>query len=292
MSTHETNESDEELLSALMDGELSAGEQARVLVRLQADPALRRRWARFHAVRAALTTGAAPMSLDFAERVGRARLREPIAPPPGRERAGLRSWLRPAAGLAIAASVALVAFGSLTLLRESGPDAPVTVAENDATQGLSGSDTSVSAGVSPVAINTDVELSEDEQARLYQQMLLYLGSHSVFSDAAGENDGIVRNPEWVVTRLPEGFRAVSHRRHGLTPAGRPVQHSVYSDGRASVSVFVEPLGDAAPFEGKSSMGAVQAYCVEIEGHLVTVVGEVSKEVVRAIAESVRRTESG
>lgn len=290
MSTHETNENDEELLSALMDGELSAAEQARVLARLQADPSLQRRWARYHAVRASLTTGAGRMSFDFAERVGRAR--ETVVPAPGRERVEPRFWLRPVAGLAIAASVALVAFGGLTLLREPGPGSPVTVADNDATQGLSGSDTSVSAGASPVAINTDVELTEAERARLWQQMLLYLGSHSVFSDAAAEDDGIVDNPEWVVTRLPEGFRAVSHRRHGLVPAGSPVQHSVYSDGRASVSVFVEPLAGAVPFEGKSSMGAVQAYCVEIEGYLVTAVGEVPKEVVRAIAESVRRTESG
>lgn len=288
---HEMNESDEELLSALMDGELSAGEQMRALARLQAEPALRRRWARYHAVRAALTTGAGRMSFDFAERVGHARAREPGVPAPGRVRGTVGTWLRPAAGLAIAASVALVAFGGLTLLRESGPGSPVTVTDN-ATQGLSGSDTSVSAGASPVAINTDVELSEAERARLWQQMLLYLGSHSVFSDAAGEDDGIVRNPEWIVTPLPEGFRAVSHRRHGLVPAGSPVQHSVYSDGRVSVSVFVEPLADAAPFEGKSSMGAVQAYCVEIEGHLVTAVGEAPKEVIRAIAESVRRTESG
>lgn len=290
MNTHEDHR-DEELLSALMDGELTDAEQSRVLARLRAEPALQRRWARYHAVRAALTTGAARLSPDFAERVIETRAREPVVAAPGGVRIPDRSWLRPAAGLAIAASVALVAFGGLTLLRESDPAPPVTVADN-ATEGLSGSETAVPAGVSPVAVTTDVELSEDQRARLRQRMLLYLGSHSVYADAAAESDGNVDNPEWVVTGLPEGFRAVFHRRHGLVPAGGSVQHSVFSDGQAWVSVFVEPLVDSAPFEGKSSVGTAQAYCVEIDGHLVTAVGEVPKEVVRAIAESVRRTEAG
>lgn len=97
------------------------------------------------------------------------------------------------------------------------------------------------------------------------------------------------DPDWRVEDLPAGFRAVSHRRQTMPPHGRAVQHSVFSDGLASVSVFVEPPGvDAMPLEGMSSMGAVHAFGLELEDHHVTVVGEVPAASVRRIAMSVRR----
>lgn len=103
----------------------------------------------------------------------------------------------------------------------------------------------------------------------------------------------VDQPEWVATELPAGFRAVSHARRELSPGGDVVQQSVYSDGLASVSVFVEPPGDdTAPLEGVSRLGAVHAYGRRIDGHQVTVVGEVPGATVRTIAESVRRGDAG
>lgn len=97
------------------------------------------------------------------------------------------------------------------------------------------------------------------------------------------------DPAWRVRDLPAGFRALSHRRRAMLPHGRAVQHSVFTDGLASVSVFVEPpAADAMPLEGLSRMGAVHAFGLEVDGHRVTVVGEVPAATVRRIAMAVHR----
>lgn len=180
MRTNDDNRIDDELLSALMDGELTAAEQARALERLQAEPALQRRWARYHAARAVLTTGTGRLSPDFAERVGRARGQERAVALPRREHGAARSWLRPAAGLAIAASVALVAFGSLMLLRDPASEAPVTVAERT-TQEAPGAGEPAATEVTPVAIATGAGLPDAHRALLRQRMMVYLASHSEYA---------------------------------------------------------------------------------------------------------------
>lgn len=97
------------------------------------------------------------------------------------------------------------------------------------------------------------------------------------------------DPGWGLDDLPPGFRLVSHRSQAMPPHGEAVQHSVYTDGLASVSVFVEPADtDAMPLRGLSRMGAVHAFGKEIEGHQVTVVGEVPAAAVKRIAAGVHR----
>lgn len=114
--------------------------------------------------------------------------------------------------------------------------------------------------------------------------------YSEHGDPTGDSESL-DDPAWRVEDLPPGFRAVSHRRQAMPPHGRAVQHSVFTDGLASVSVFIEPPGeDAMPLRGLSRMGAVHAFGLEVEGHHVTVVGEVPAATVRRIAMSVRRSE--
>lgn len=99
----------------------------------------------------------------------------------------------------------------------------------------------------------------------------------------------LEDPEWGVDGLPPGFRLVSHRNQAMPPHGEAVQHSVYTDGLASVSIFVEPAGtDAMPLRGLSRMGAVHAFGREVQGHRVTVVGEVPATTVERIARGVHR----
>jgi len=100
-------------------------------------------------------------------------------------------------------------------------------------------------------------------------------------------------PAWRPARLPSGFEPVSHREMSIADNGQLVQHSVYSDGLASVSVFVEPAGaDTVALEGLTYMGAVHAFGRRVGDHQVTVVGELPAETVRAIADSVRRHDTG
>lgn len=99
----------------------------------------------------------------------------------------------------------------------------------------------------------------------------------------------LEDPEWELTDLPPGFRLVSHHNQAMPPHGEAVQHSVYTDGLASVSIFVEPADtDAMPLRGLSRMGAVHAFGREIDGHQVTAVGEVPAATVKHIARGVQR----
>lgn len=92
---------------------------------------------------------------------------------------------------------------------------------------------------------------------------------------------------WQVTMLPPGFRQGMERLHYLPNKSEPVEHHLYSDGLASVSVFIEKSDDAANnFTGSSRMGGVNAYGRRLNGHLVTVVGEVPPLTVKQIAESI------
>ena len=184
MTMHEDDERQGELLSALMDGELEGAEQERALALLRADPALRRRWARYHAARAALTGGAVHLPSDFAERVSAARAAEPTVLAPRSTRRPQPAWLRPAAGVAIAASVALIAIGGLSLLRGPGDDAgPVTVVER-AARSAGGVEHDVGA-VAPAALPTTAAQPLAERARARQRLMLYLTSHNDYANAGG-----------------------------------------------------------------------------------------------------------
>lgn len=98
---------------------------------------------------------------------------------------------------------------------------------------------------------------------------------------------------WNVVRLPAGFRLTTWRVQVIAGSPAPVRHLVYSDGLASVSVFIEPRDtQAAPMHGLARVGAAFAYSRDLDGHQVTAVGEVPAATVEAIAAGVMRQELG
>jgi len=96
-------------------------------------------------------------------------------------------------------------------------------------------------------------------------------------------------PAWRVARLPAGFELTHFQHRRMRQDGAAAAHMVYSDGLATVSVYVEQLSAAGDtFNGLSTMGAVNAYGLQLDGHQVTVVGEVPPVTVEMIARSVER----
>jgi len=89
---------------------------------------------------------------------------------------------------------------------------------------------------------------------------------------------------WRVTQLPSGFVQTGSGRVALGEGG--AQQLVFSDGLASVSVFIEQ-GDEAEhgLTGASRIGAVTAYGVRLAQHRITAVGEVPVAAVELIANS-------
>lgn len=89
--------------------------------------------------------------------------------------------------------------------------------------------------------------------------------------------------------LLPGFRPISTVRRQVKDGGADAVHLVYSDGLATISVFVEPLtqGRKPPVTGESAVGATRIFKRLIGSqYLVTALGEVPPESVRRLAESV------
>lgn len=103
------------------------------------------------------------------------------------------------------------------------------------------------------------------------------------AQSAGET--VAQSP-WTVGRLPPGFMQTVHHRYKGTVGAYPTEHILFTDGLATVSVFIERLGGAQPLlEGFSPMGAMNAFGRVLDDHQVVVVGEVPPETVAAIAQS-------
>ena len=80
-----------------------------------------------------------------------------------------------------------------------------------------------------------------------------------------------------------------HARDPILESRDPVEHLVYSDGLASLSVFIERLSTTGkPLDGLDSMGAVHAYGAMVDEFQITVVGEVPAATVTRVAGSVTR----
>lgn len=95
---------------------------------------------------------------------------------------------------------------------------------------------------------------------------------------------------WRVDMLPPGFKKITEMHRPLPGRNLPAFQMVFSDGLASISVFIESIyGDQEELHGLSSQGATQVYSKVSGEHLLTVVGEVPPRTVMQVADSVRRS---
>jgi sigma-E factor negative regulatory protein RseB len=110
------------------------------------------------------------------------------------------------------------------------------------------------------------------------------------------------------SELPPGFHLTVAGAQMLGGATVPASHLVYSDGLATVSVFVEaqagapqaaapgseaaaPSRTEAPLQGLARVGSGYAFSTIVQGHQVTAVGEVPAQTVEFIAHSVKSSAS-
>jgi len=99
----------------------------------------------------------------------------------------------------------------------------------------------------------------------------------------------VSSKSWQAMQLPDGFtltRSVRSRSDNAESGAS--YHMVFSDGMASVSVFIEQgKNQEEPVIGQSSMGPVNAYSSFVNDAYVTAIGEVPAATVRMIATSIQ-----
>ncbi len=93
---------------------------------------------------------------------------------------------------------------------------------------------------------------------------------------------------WRAAQVPPGFRLSMSGVQAVAGTGGPVSHLVYSDGLASVSVFIRAAAPGkAPAEGTTRSGVASAFTTVVDGHQVTAVGEVPPRTLKYIASGLR-----
>lgn len=106
-----------------------------------------------------------------------------------------------------------------------------------------------------------------------------------FHGAAAEERRDEFTGRWHATWVPAGFHEGGYDRRALVASGDVVDHIVYTDGMASVSVFIERLRNSTPQIGPRRIGGISAFGRLAHGHQVTAVGEVPAATVQRIANS-------
>ena len=104
-------------------------------------------------------------------------------------------------------------------------------------------------------------------------------------------DNVVQNGAegdgWKVAKLPPGFVKVDQVTRTLPGKPLPVMQLIFSDGIASVSLFIEALDKNVHAKtGHLLQGATNIYANTVDGYQLIVVGEVPEVVVRQIGDSV------
>ncbi len=99
-------------------------------------------------------------------------------------------------------------------------------------------------------------------------------------------------PRWQPAQLPPGFRLSSHN-HENRENGQVFEHLVYSDGLASVSVYIESVNEEHGLvSGLSRIGALNAYARQRNDLQITAIGEVPELTVKTIAETIQKAVPG
>jgi sigma-E factor negative regulatory protein RseB len=117
----------------------------------------------------------------------------------------------------------------------------------------------------------------------------WLRNESAPAKEPPENASLV----WNALKLPPGFKMAARSAQVLPGSTDPVSHLVFSDGLASVSVFVEmetkktreSADEQTVTEESARLGSSSVYSTMMGGRKVTAVGEVPPATVRSIASS-------
>jgi len=132
------NDEIREQISALADDELSDVERPLLLSRLERDPQLAACLGRYRLIGEAMRGSGDAATLGIAERVQSILAEDETGVQAVARRPLPARWAKPAAGLAVAASVAMVAVLSVNALRSTGPEAVPALAKADPSADVSG----------------------------------------------------------------------------------------------------------------------------------------------------------
>ena len=130
---------------------------------------------------------------------------------------------------------------------------------------------------------TRIEISDDIKASALEPTIDTQGFQVIQAQDDGQTE---ETPQWRAMQLPNGFQLSVATLTPMAGSEDPVQHLVYSDGLATVSVFIEDqTSESEVAGGFSRMGSANAYSHVSGGRQITAVGEVPMVTVESIATS-------
>lgn len=95
--------------------------------------------------------------------------------------------------------------------------------------------------------------------------------------------------DWSVPSPPPGFRLSASAIQDMVGSPAPVNHLVYSDGLASVSLFIRAAAPGErPAVGAGRAGSATALSTVVNGYQVTAIGEVPSGTLEALAKGLQR----
>jgi sigma-E factor negative regulatory protein RseB len=131
---------------------------------------------------------------------------------------------------------------------------------------------------------TDIEIPADIPASALQPTIDTTGFMTL---RASESTPLAAEIPWRAAAVAVGFRLSHETQSQMAGSDTPVRHLVYSDGLATVSVFIEaPATKTDVRDGFTAAGSTNAYSMTLsDGSKVTAIGEVPRQTVRTIASS-------
>ncbi|HEY3488371.1 MAG TPA: MucB/RseB C-terminal domain-containing protein [Gammaproteobacteria bacterium] len=138
-------------------------------------------------------------------------------------------------------------------------------------------------------IFTELTTHDNLPDEAFKPELLSAGFRQQEIDETGQqtDNQSAANNHWQVNRLPPGFVLQLYKQRVRKNSNVQVEHMVFSDGLASVSVFIEPVAKDKPAQTDRRRGALNVYSKVIDGRNATIVGEVPQQTVELIAESIQ-----
>ena len=98
----------------------------------------------------------------------------------------------------------------------------------------------------------------------------------------------ISRKKWRPSWIPKGFFMSKYTIDPMPNSVIPVEHFIYSDGLATISIYVEKLNNQQPVNVETAnFGGVNTYSTSTDGYQITAVGEVPKTTVQLIANSVK-----
>ncbi len=267
-----------EAVSAMMDGEIEEFELRSVIKRSSEDKILRDKWQRYHLAQDVMRGQAVDVAAntDFVSAISASIESEPTYSASAIAHSEQESavtvepkiqsqWWKPAASMAVAASVtAVVLLGSGVSFQDTSVPAfdvaGVPTGNSGFPQGKFG-DNLATVSVNSGSANHGFSMGP------YVQRHLELTSSKA--------------PDWQAGWLPSGYRQVGRNVSGQS------QVLLYSNGTNNVSISIEPLSAQMVPQSVSTANQLLALAIRSNERFVTVVGPLSVDVASKIATSVK-----